>query len=214
MLFDGNLLVHTLMIDLRKGLVNQELFAFDNLEFTRQSYILGTGADHYFELSRFDYEMHLPIPEGEVLGFQDQSDGFGFAGLEMNPFEAAEVLFVSRNAGHEFVRVELNNFVAFARAGVGYVERHRDLSDKLQLVVARDKLKFIVHGPVATARGTDTSDLRSDLQIAVREGCVTQAVTEKVKGSVNACLLAFPLRARFGRKVVGDLPDCLWESNC
>ena len=67
---------------------------------------------------RLDYEMHLPIPEGEVFGFQDESDGFRFAWLEMNAFEAAEVLFISRHAGHEFMRVELNDFIAFARTGV------------------------------------------------------------------------------------------------
>ena len=58
--------------------------------------------------------MHLTIPEGEVFGLQDESDGFRFAGLEMNPFEAAEVLFVSVYAGHEFMRVELSDFIAFA----------------------------------------------------------------------------------------------------
>ena len=66
--------------------------------------------------------MHLTIPEREVFGFQDESDGFRFAGLEMNPFKAPEVLFVSRHAGHEFMRVELDDFVAFAGAGVGYIE--------------------------------------------------------------------------------------------
>jgi len=36
--------------------------------------------------------MHLTIPEGEVFGFQNEGDGFRFAGLEVNAFEAAEVL--------------------------------------------------------------------------------------------------------------------------
>ena len=85
----------------------------NNLKLARQSDVFRTGADHYFELAWLDYEMHLPIPECEIFGFQDERHGFRFAGLEMNPFEAAEVLFISRYAGHEFMRVELNDFVTF-----------------------------------------------------------------------------------------------------
>ena len=65
--------------------------------------------------------------------------------------------------------------------------------------------------PVATARGTDPLDLRSDFEIAIRERGVTQAMTEKVERAVDAGALAFPLRARFRGKVVGNLPDCLWK---
>src|SRR5205807_2704938 len=127
--------------------------------------------------------MHLPIPEGEVLGFQEESDGLRFAGLEMNPFEAAEVLFISRHAGHEFMRVELDDFIAFARAGVGYVNSDGNVRAVESTV-----------NPVATARGTVTSDERSDLQIAIGECGVTQAVAKKVKRAVDASPLAFPLR--------------------
>src|SRR5438105_1161522 len=163
--------------------------------------------------------MHLPIPEGEVLGFQDQSDGFGFAGLEMNPFEAAEVLFVSRNAGHEFVRVELNNFVAFARAGVGYVERDGNTwalpYGRATAPLCSGRAKTLTPpSPRGRGRQDRSTNLRADLEIAVRECGVTQAVTEKIKRAVDARPFTLPLRARFGRKVVGDLPDCLWESNC
>src|SRR5260370_32392452 len=96
------------------------------------------------------------------------------------------------------MRVELDDFISFARAGVGYVEGDADF----RAVDSRVN-------PVATARGTDTPPLRSDLEIAIGECGVTQPVTEKVERTVDAGPLAFPLRVRFGGQVVGTFADGL-----
>ena len=62
--------------------------------------------------------MHLPIPEGEIFGSQDECDRFLFTRFEMNALEAAQVLFISRNARHQFMRVELDDFISCTGAGV------------------------------------------------------------------------------------------------
>jgi hypothetical protein len=45
----------------------------------------------------------------------------------MKAFKAAQILFISRHAGDQLMRVKLDNFVAFARAGVLYLNGNRNI---------------------------------------------------------------------------------------
>src|SRR5437588_5912790 len=104
----------------------------------------------------------------------------------MNTLEAAQVLFVSRDAAHYIARVELRDLVALARARVLQVEADRD-------VAARRLLQ------------------RADAKVAVRESGVAQSVSEIIERAVDARLLALPLRVGLRGEVVRYLPDGLRE---
>src|SRR6266576_6398868 len=107
----------------------------------------------------------------------------------MYSFKAAQVLFVSCHAGDQFANVKLDNFVAFTRPCVGDVKR--DGCDEARAGAPPDLI--------------DGHHLRTDREIAVREGRVTQTVPEEIEGAVDARLFSFPLGIWFGRKVVGNL---------
>src|SRR5438045_4095949 len=106
----------------------------------------------------------------------------------MNTLEAAQVLLVSRDAAHEVARVKLRDLVALARARVLQVEADRD-------VAARRLLR------------------RADAKVAVRERRVAQAVAEIIERTIDARLLALPLRVGLRREVVRYLPGGLRKSD-
>ncbi len=53
----------------------------EDLEFACQPDVFRTGTNHYSELSRLDYEVHLAVPQRKVFGFQSETNGFGSPGL-------------------------------------------------------------------------------------------------------------------------------------
>src|SRR2546423_9588929 len=106
----------------------------------------------------------------------------------MNTLEAAQVLLVSRDAAHEVARVELHDLVALARARVLQVEADRD-------VAARRLLR------------------RADAKVAISERRVAQAVAEIIERTIDARLLALPLRVGLRGEVVRYLPGGLRKSD-
>src|SRR5262249_16017322 len=98
------------------------LFRF-NFKLSGQANVFRSRADHHLESSWLDHEMHLPIPEREIVARQAECHSLRFARLEMNTFDPAKVLFIASHTGEEFTGVELNDLVAFARARVGDIAR-------------------------------------------------------------------------------------------
>ncbi len=70
----------------------------------------------------FDNGEHVSAEDGKSIGSDGESYGDFFAGLEMDALEAAEFDDRTSDRADALVNVELGDFVAFARAGVGDID--------------------------------------------------------------------------------------------
>src|SRR5947209_20542233 len=98
----------------------------------------------------------------------------------MDPFKAAQILLVGRDAGHFVARVELDYFIAFTRADVLHLESYRN-------IIFRRLFS------------------RCDLKIRVRECRITQPISEIIEGAIHTRLFTLPLRLWFRREVEWNL---------
>ncbi len=83
--------------------------------------LVGTGADHDFEDARLDHFVHVGVEHGEHVRGDGEFDGFLLAGFQGDALESFQLHDRTGDGGDLLMNVELRDFVAFARAGVGDV---------------------------------------------------------------------------------------------
>ena len=110
--------------------------------------------------------MHIAIPDGKVSSGQRKRDRLAFPWLEVYTLKTAQIFFIGRDAADELPRVQLHNLVSGSRTSVLHI--NVDQPD--------------------CATGSEAE--LANIQIAVRESRITQAVPEIIKRPIDARLLA------------------------
>jgi hypothetical protein len=85
-------------------------------------------ADANFKCAGFNGPVHVFIQQGQIIGVQGKGYRFLFAGIKGYTFKAAQVAIISGYAAYLVFQVKFNHIIAFAGAGVGYINRYGNIA--------------------------------------------------------------------------------------